>query len=91
VRDFMETPSAQGPSAGPGSIRGPGLAYRSPVFWSACDLAVLTSDNEVMPFSLIEAGLAGLAAVTTDAGSASEVVVDGVTGLVLAKDPGAVA
>ncbi len=62
-----------------------------PVFWSACDLAVLTSDNEAMPYSLIEAGLAGLAAVTTDAGSASEVVVDGVTGLVVAKDPGAVA
>ena len=61
------------------------------MFWSACDLTVLTSDNEAMPYSLIEAGLAGLAAVTTDAGSASEVVVDGVTGLVVAKDPGAVA
>ena len=62
-----------------------------PTFWSACDLAVLTSDNEAMPYSLVEAALAGLAAVTTDAGSASEVVVDGVTGLVVAKDPGAVA
>jgi glycosyltransferase involved in cell wall biosynthesis len=29
--------------------------------------------------------------VTTDAGSASEVVVDGVTGLVVGKSPGAVA
>lgn len=61
------------------------------MFWSAVDLAVLTSDNEAMPYSLVEAALAGLAAVTTDAGSASEVVVDGVTGLVVAKDAGAVA
>jgi len=62
-----------------------------PEFWSACDLAVLTSDNEAMPYSLVEAALAGLAAVTTDAGSASEVVVDGLTGLVVEKSPGAVA
>ena len=62
-----------------------------PTFWSACDLAVLTSDNEAMPYSLVEAALAGLPAVTTDAGSASEVVVDGVTGLVVGLSPGAVA
>ena len=54
-----------------------------PTFWSACDLAVLTSDNEAMPYSLVEAALAGLPTVTTDAGSASEVVVQGVTGLVV--------
>lgn len=60
-------------------------------FWSACDLAVLTSDNEAMPYSLVEAALAGLPAVTTDAGSASEVVVDGVTGLVVPLSPGDVA
>ena len=60
-------------------------------FWSACDLAVLTSDNEAMPYSLVEAALAGLPAVTTNAGSASEVVVDGVTGLVVPLSPMAVA
>ena len=54
-----------------------------PTFWSACDLAVLTSDNEAMPYSLVEAALAALPTVTTNAGSASEVVVDGVTGLVV--------
>ncbi len=62
-----------------------------PTFWSACDLAVLTSDNEAMPYSLVEAALAGLPTVTTNAGSASEVVVDGVTGLVVPLSPMAVA
>lgn len=62
-----------------------------PAFWSACDLAVLTSDNEAMPYSLVEAALAGLPTVTTDAGSASEVVVNGVTGLVVPLSADAVA
>ena len=62
-----------------------------PTFWSACDLAVLTSDNEAMPYSLVEAALAGLPTVTTNAGSASEVVVDGVTGLVVPLSAEAVA
>lgn len=62
-----------------------------PTFWSACDLAVLTSDNEAMPYSLVEAALAGLPTVTTNAGSASEVVVDGVTGLVVPLSGEAVA
>lgn len=51
--------------------------------WAAADLALLTSDNEGMPVSLIEAALAGVPAVTTDVGSAREVVVDGETGLVV--------
>ena len=62
-----------------------------PAFWSACDLAVLTSDNEAMPYSLVEAALSGLPTVTTDAGSASEVVVDGVTGYVVPLDAASVA
>ena len=60
-------------------------------FWPACDFALLTSDNEAMPYSLIEAALAGLPAVTTDAGSAREVVVHGVTGLVVPRSAEAVA
>jgi glycosyltransferase involved in cell wall biosynthesis len=44
-----------------------------------------------MPVSLIEAALLGRPAVTTDVGSAAEVVADGVTGLVVAKDASAVA
>lgn len=98
----LRTPDVDYVVGGDGALR-EGLVERAPAnvrsigwadpatFWSAMDLAVLTSDNEAMPYSLVEAGLAGLAAVSTDAGSASEVVVDGVTGLVVAKDPGAVA
>lgn len=97
----LRTPELDYLVGGDGALR-PGLDDRAPAnlhsigwadlttFWPACDLAVLTSDNEAMPYSLIEAGLAGLAAVTTDAGSASEVVVHGVTGLVVGRNAGAV-
>lgn len=87
---------------GDGDLRA-GLAERAPsnlrtlgwvdpsTFWSACDLAVLTSDNEGVPTSIVEAALAGLPTVTTDAGSASDVVVNGVTGLVVPLSAEAVA
>lgn len=51
--------------------------------YAASDVVLLTSDNEGMPVSLIEAGLCGRPAVTTDVGSAREVVADGVTGRVV--------
>jgi glycosyltransferase involved in cell wall biosynthesis len=44
-----------------------------------------------MPVTLIEAAMAGIPSVTTDAGSAREVVLDGVTGIVTALDSVAVA
>jgi len=47
------------------------------------DVVVIASDNEGMPVTLIEAAMVGIPAVTTDVGSASEVVVDGVTGRVV--------
>ena len=52
------------------------LGYRRelrPLF-AAADLAVLSSDSEGTPVSLIEAAAAGLPAVTTDAGGVREVV-----------------
>ena len=60
------------------------LGWRSDVetVYSAADLVVLCSDNEGMPVSLIEAGACGCPAVSTDAGSVSEVVLDGETGFV---------
>ncbi|MGQ0803891.1 MAG: glycosyltransferase [Actinomycetota bacterium] len=60
------------------------LGWRADIetVYSAADVVVLTSDNEGMPLSLIEAGLAGRASVTTRVGSAAEVVVDGETGYV---------
>ena len=53
--------------------------------WSASDVALLTSDNEAQPISLIEAGMAGLPLVGEDVGSVSEVIVEGVNGF-LADD-----
>ena len=53
---------------------------------SAADMVVLTSDNEGTPLILIQAGMAGLPVVTTDVGSAPEVVVNGVTGFVTTTD-----
>lgn len=58
------------------------LGWRADVetVYAAADMVLLTSDNEGMPVSLIEAGLAGLPAVATDVGSVAEVVQDGTTG-----------
>lgn len=49
--------------------------------YAAADLVLLTSDNEGMPVSLIEAALAGLPAVATEVGSVAEVVQREVTGI----------
>jgi glycosyltransferase involved in cell wall biosynthesis len=48
---------------------------------SASDVAVLCSDNEGIPLTLIQASQAALPIVSTNVGSVCNVVVDGVTGL----------
>jgi glycosyltransferase involved in cell wall biosynthesis len=53
---------------------------------SAADIVVLTSDNEGMPLSLIQAGMAELPVVTTNVGSVPEVVLDGITGVIADLD-----
>lgn len=58
---------------------------------AASDVIVVTSDNEGMPVTLIEAAMAGRACVTTDVGSAAEVVLEGRTGHVVPCDANAVA
>jgi glycosyltransferase involved in cell wall biosynthesis len=65
------------------------LGWRADVetVYAAADVALLTSDNEGMPVSLVEAALCGTPAVSTDVGSAREVV----TGEVTAADPDALA
>jgi len=52
------------------------------VFWSACDIGLLTSQNEAVPYSLIEASLFGIPVVSTDVGSVRDVIEDGVTGFI---------
>jgi glycosyltransferase involved in cell wall biosynthesis len=59
--------------------------------YAAADCVVITSHNEGMPVSLIEAAMAGVPGVTTDVGSAGEVILDGVTGLVVGTEPAEVA
>ncbi len=54
--------------------------------YAAANVALLTSDNEGMPVTLIEAALSGVPAVTTNVGSAGEVVLNGVTGFTVAPD-----
>ena len=60
------------------------LGWRADVetILAATDVAILTSDSEGMPLALVEAGLAELPAVTTDVGSAAEIVADGESGYV---------
>jgi len=49
---------------------------------SAADIVVLTSDNEGTPLSLIQAGMAAVPVVATNVGSVSEVVLNGISGIV---------
>jgi len=68
----------------PANLRILGWADAS-IFWSAVDIAISTSDNEGMPVALIEAQMAGIPVLATNVGSNSEVVENGVTGLVIPK------
>ena len=52
----------------------------------AADVVVMCSDNEGVPLLLIEAGMAGLPAVSTRVGSVDDVIRDGQTGLLV--EPG---
>lgn len=65
------------------------LGWRGDVetVYAASDVALLTSDNEGTPVSLIEAALCGVPAVASDVGSVAEVVLHGRTGLVVHGTP----
>lgn len=54
-----------------------------PALLAAADLFVLPSRSEGIPGALIEAGMAGLCAVAYDVGAVSDVVQEGVTGVVV--------
>lgn len=71
--------------AGP-NVRFLGWRADVEVVYAASDLVVLTSDNEGMPVSLIEAALCGVPAVATRVGSVAEVVIDGESGLLGAAE-----
>jgi glycosyltransferase involved in cell wall biosynthesis len=70
------------------------LGVRSdvPRLLAAADIAILTSLNEGIPLTLIEAMAAGLPVVATNVGGVGEIVKDGVSGfLAAAADPAALA
>jgi glycosyltransferase involved in cell wall biosynthesis len=54
--------------------------------WSMADIALCTSDSEGMPLALIEAQMAGVPVVSTNVGSVSEIVEDGITGRLAKRD-----
>lgn len=74
----------------PANVLLPGVLDRD-VLIAASDLFVSTSDNEGMPYSVVEAVLAGRPAVVTEVGSMPELVVNGTTGFVVAPNPPALA
>ena len=58
---------------------------------TASDIAILCSDNEGIPLTLIQAAQAGLPIVATNVGSISDIVVSGSNGLLTATNPEALA
>jgi glycosyltransferase involved in cell wall biosynthesis len=56
--------------------------------FGALDLVVLTSDNEGVPVSLIEAASLAVPVVATDVGGVREIVDDAVSGFVVSDDDG---
>ena len=88
--DLLEETRRLAEPLGP-SIRFLGWQKDITGLYAAADCMVLTSDNEGMPVTLIEGAMAGVPSVTTGVGSAREVVLDGVTGLVVESDATAIA
>ena len=64
------------------------LGWRSDIaqLFAASDLAILTSDNEGIPLTLIQAAQAGLAIVAPNVGSIADIVLDGKTGILTKPD-----
>ena len=88
--ELFESTKAAGAHFGD-SVRFLGWRSDLAVLFAASDVAILSSDNEGMPVTLIEASMAGVPCVTTDVGSAREVVLDSKTGFVVPTDSAAIA
>ena len=69
------------------------LGWRSDIdqLFAASDMAILTSDNEGIPLTLIQAAFAGIPIVATKVGSIGDIVVDGETGFLTVAQAGAMA
>ena len=69
------------------------LGWRSDIdqLFAASDLAILTSDNEGIPITLIQAAFAGIPIVAPRVGSIADIVIDGETGFLTSTQAGAMA
>jgi glycosyltransferase involved in cell wall biosynthesis len=69
------------------------LGWRKDIdqLFAASDIAILTSDNEGIPLTLIQAAQAGLPIVATEVGSISDSVEDSKTGFLTKPEPAAMA
>jgi len=69
------------------------LGWRSdiPKLIAASDIAILTSDNEAAPLTLIEASMAGVPLVSTNVGSVSDVLINDLNGYLVDSEPAALA
>jgi glycosyltransferase involved in cell wall biosynthesis len=54
--------------------------------FSIADIVLLTSDSEGMPLTLIEGQMSGVAALATGVGSTSEIIDNGITGIITTTD-----
>jgi len=69
------------------------LGWRKDIddLFAASDIAILTSDNEGIPLTLIQAAQAGLPIIAPKVGSISDIVENNVTGFLTSPAPGAMA
>jgi glycosyltransferase involved in cell wall biosynthesis len=75
-------------------VQMPGASEQAEVlkWWQRATVGVLTSDNEGMPVSLMEAAACAVPVVATAVGGVPELIADGVTGLLIPpNDAGALA
>lgn len=72
-------------SVGPSNLHCVGWQKKEDM-WAIADVGICTSDSEGMPLALIEAQMAGVPVVSTDVGSVSEIVAEGVTGRLVPRD-----